>query len=87
MSATTMKILFCVNENEDLYRSKIRCPYCNSSYLWKHGTYRRECFYHRLGEKGIGICVIQRYLCRNPSCEITFSVPPPEVLPFCHFFS
>lgn len=79
------KILFYVNEDEQEYRSKIKCPHCNSSRFWKHGTYRRGCF-HRRHSRTPDCCVVQRYLCRGPSCNTTFSVPPPEVLPFCHFF-
>jgi hypothetical protein len=58
------------------------CIYCGFPRCWKHGRYWRKWFYFSAP------ChpePAQRYRCRGPSCERTFSVLPGDVLPYCHF--
>jgi hypothetical protein len=63
------------------------CIYCGFPNCWKHGTYLRKWFYCLPGSchshKGE---LVQRYICRGPTCERTFSELPEDVLPYCHFY-
>jgi hypothetical protein len=58
------------------------CIYCGFPRCWKHGRYFRKWFY---GPGSSDPEPVQRYQCRGPSCERTFSELPEEVLPYCHF--
>lgn len=62
------------------------CPYCGFIRCWKHSTYKRKGFHRPRSEQQHGIVVVQRYVCRQPSCEHTFSILPEKVLPYCRFF-
>ena len=66
-----------------LKRCKIVCTYCSSARRWKHGFYERKGFHSNLSGQPRKI---PRYLCRNPSCNRTYSVLPPDILPICRFF-
>lgn len=63
-----------------------KCPYCHSRHNWRHGVYTRKGFHGRKGQCQAIIEAVQRFLCRQPSCGHSFSVLPPEVLPYCRFF-
>ncbi len=62
------------------------CPYCGFLRCWKHGKYQRKWFHHPLRGPIREPVAAQRYLCRNPPCDRTFSELPEEVLPYCRFF-
>lgn len=63
------------------------CPYCGFPRCWKQGKYRRKWFHHPLAAgPARGPVAAQRYLCRNPPCDRTFSELPSGVLPYCRFF-
>lgn len=62
------------------------CIYCGFPHCWKHGTYWRKWFYLPKCFHPHGSEPVQRYRCRGPSCNRTFSEPPQDVLPYCHFY-
>jgi len=62
------------------------CPYCGSSRLWKHGTYLRKGSHYPPGACEGKQVAVPRSICRDPSCERTFSVLPQDVLPICRFY-
>lgn len=64
----------------------IRCPYCNFQRCWRHGNYMRKGFHSPLEQSDCILRPVQRHICRNSSCERTFSVLPRDVLPYCRFF-
>jgi len=64
----------------------IKCPYCNNTHCWRHGSYTRKGFYSKTSQNGWIIRTVQRFLCREVSCKHTFSVLPEDVLPYCRFF-
>ena len=61
------------------------CPYCGYSRCWKHGKYLRKWFHRPLAGPIQEPVPAQRYLCRNPPCDRTFSELPEGVLPYCRF--
>jgi len=67
------------------YCDRPLCIYCGFPFCWKHGTYCRKWFYLFGSEPPSEPELVQRYICREPSCERTFSVLPENVLPYCHF--
>ena len=69
-----------------LKRCKIVCTYCSSDRRWKHGSYERKGFHSKKPEFAGETRFVPRYLCRNPSCNRTYSVLPPDILPICRFF-
>lgn len=67
-------------------RCLIFCPVCHCTDCPYHGRYIRKGF-HREASGEVILVVILRYLCLNPACERrTFSILPPNVLPYCRFF-
>lgn len=62
------------------------CCFCSGIRIWKHGHYLRTFFYLKtsinppMGKK------VQRYLCKDATCDRTFSALPQDVLPYCRFF-
>jgi hypothetical protein len=79
------KIPVNITERKD-YCRRPACPYCGFSRSWKHGKYRRKGFHRPLVGPRQELVAVQRYVCRAPPCDRTFSELPEDVLPYCRFF-
>jgi len=67
-------------------KGNLTCPYCGFHRCWKHGKYFRKGFHRPTAGPPQEPVAVQRYLCRNPPCDRTFSKLPEAVLPYCRFF-
>jgi transposase-like protein len=64
---------------------RIFCPHCRSTHFHKHGSYTRYWF-HVMPWGADQTRKVQRYLCCNKCCpHKTFTVQPPDALPYCRF--
>jgi len=63
----------------------IRCKYCNDTHFWKHGSYIRTAFYQKHSPIYATSQSVQRYKCCNSPCKRTFSILPPDVVPYSRF--
>lgn len=72
-----MLLLLCSKDKENLHW---QCPVCGERYrITRYGHYWRYRFNTTSGRTAV-----QRYCCGNPYCfRKTFSIPPPDFLPYC----
>ncbi len=62
------------------------CCFCGGIRIWKHGHYNRTCFYLKISINPPPNIKVQRFLCKAPACDRSFSVLPQDAVPYCRFF-